>query len=45
MEDPVLDGNRSIGCECGIYVEGAPLRLLLSGNTAEDTKTEILYRP
>ena len=45
MEDPVLDGNRSIGCECGIYVEGAPLRLLLSGNTAEDTKAEILYRP
>lgn len=45
MEDPVLDGNRSIGCECGIYMEGAPLRLLLSSNTAEDTKTEILYRP
>lgn len=45
MEDPVLDGNRSIGCECGIYVEGTPLRLLLSNNSAEDTKAEILYRP
>lgn len=43
ISDAVLDGNHSEDCRCGIYVEGSPERLLLSGNTFERTEEEIHY--
>lgn len=44
MEDPVLDGNHSVDCECGILLEGEPVRPLLCGNVFENTKNGVLRR-
>ncbi|MBO5197876.1 MAG: hypothetical protein J6B85_05060 [Lachnospiraceae bacterium] len=45
VSDLILDANHSEDCRCGIYIEGEPERLLLSGNTSERVHEPIHYQP
>ncbi|MBO5197873.1 MAG: hypothetical protein J6B85_05045 [Lachnospiraceae bacterium] len=45
IRDMVIDSNHSVDCIGGIYIEGEPEGLILTGNTFERVEEEIQYLP